>query len=328
MVKTIIALVVFLHFFTSSSFGENISRKKLLKKAKTWMYQIQGLETDKQIEKLAGTSYPLLVIEPNFTHRDMTDFDINGMIKKLRNKKRLILAYIDIGQAESWRSYWKKNWKAPKHDKKGYPDFLVTVDPDGWEDCYPVAYWDKNWKKIWTGKNGLISKLAKKGFDGVYLDWVEAYDDETIIKNAEKEKINPALEMIKFIEEIGHSGRKITKDFLIIPQNAPFLIDFAPLRYAQAIDALAVEDTWFHGKADAKWESPDAGDIKSRHFGRWSTKNRLIQYKKFLNLGIPVFSVDYCVKKKNAEFVYRKARKYGLIPLVTRVDLSRITETP
>ncbi len=309
--------------------GEN--RQTRLHQAQTWMYQIQDLESDRAIQALADTDYSLLVVEPNQNHKD-TPFDCRRMVKTLKTmpngSKRLVLAYIDIGQAEKWRTYWKENWVAPTFQKHGSPDFLVTPDPDGWEDCYPVAYWDRRWKDIWVGDNGIVSKLAKIGFDGVYLDWVEAYDDDNVRKAAQKAKVNPEIEMIRFIEEIGRIGKEITPDFLVIPQNAPFLIDEAPDRYAKAIDALAVEDTWFHGDADAEWNDPTAGDLRSRYGGQWSTENRLLQYKKYIKRGLPVFSVDYCIKPENAAIVYKEALKAGLRPLVTRVSLSRITETP
>ncbi len=52
------------------------------------------------------------------------------------------------------------------------------------------------------------------------------------------------------------------------------------------------------------------------------------KYFKNRQYGIPVFSVDYCLNPQNAQQVYREARRAGLRPLVTRVALSRITETP
>ncbi|MCP5071116.1 MAG: cellulase family glycosylhydrolase, partial [bacterium] len=50
--------------------------------------------------------------------------------------------------------------------------------------------------------------------------------------------------------------------------------------------------------------------------------------RKYLDRGLPVFSVDYCIKKENAALVYARARDAGLRPLVTRVSLARMTETP
>ena len=204
----------------------------------------------------------------------------------------------------------------------------MTVDPDGWSGNYPAAFWRPEWKRIWLGKNGIVAKLARLGFDGVYLDWVEAYDDDYVRQTAENDGVDPEMEMIRFIEEIGASGRAIFPDFLVIPQNAPFLIDEDPERYVRAIDGLAVEDTWFSGEGDGEWDDPESGDIPNDSDDEWSTAGRLAQFQKYRKAGLPVFSVDYCVSEKNAAFVYKQARESGLRPLVTRVSLSRMTETP
>jgi cysteinyl-tRNA synthetase len=295
------------------------------------MYQIQDLDVSGAVEALARTSYPLLVLEPG---HNLTDdpYDTAGIVSALREtpdgERRVLLAYVDVGQAEDYRDYWASDWVAPTAAQRGIPDFLVTVDPDGWSGNYPVAYWRSEWKQLWLGSNGVVATLARLGFDGVYLDWVEAYDDDAVRDAAFQEGVDPELEMIRFIEEIGAAGRAVSSGFLVVPQNAPFLIDAAPDRYAAAIDALAVEDTWFHGEGDADWDDPDAGDLHDRHDGEWSTPNRLAKYREYMNRGLAVFSVDYCISQTNADQVYRDARQAGLRPLVTRVSLSRLTETP
>ncbi len=306
-------------------------RRARLKAARTWMYQIQDLNRTEALEALAATDYPLLVIESGHNFKE-DPYDTPAVIRALRRTpggdKRLLLAYIDIGQAEDYRDYWGPDWQAPSAGRRGRPDFIVTMDPDGWSGNYPVAYWRPEWKKIWIGPNGIIPTLARLGFDGIYLDWVEAYDDEYVRAAAEEDDVSPEDEMIRFIEELGRTGRKTTSDFLVVVQNAPYLIDHAPGRYAKAIDGLAVEDTWFHGQGDAGWNSPGAGDLRTRHQDEWSTQARLKQYRIYRKYGLPVFSVDYCVSRQNAARVYRDARAAGLRPLVTRVSLSRLTETP
>lgn len=305
--------------------------KPQLRTAQTWMYQLQGLDEAGAIQKLAASHYNLLVIEPGHNFRDYPS-DTSRMVQTLRKdpqgKNRILLAYIDIGQAEDYRDYWKSNWIAPTGDRTGSPNFLITPDPDGWSGNYPAAYWQPAWKKIWLGSNGIVAQIARFGFDGIYLDWVEAYDDDYVRAAADREGINPEFEMIRFVEELGRAGRAVNPNFLVVPQNAPYLIDAAPTRYAAAIDALAVEDTWFHGRGDASWNDSEAGDLRDRHDDEWSTAARLRQYKKYQSYGLPVFSVDYCISKKNAAKVYRESRAAGLKPLVTRVSLSRITETP
>jgi len=299
----------------------------------TWMYQIQNLESKANIDTLYDTAYDMLVVEPGFNLKEDpydTLYLVSKLSKKPDGKKRFLFAYIDIGEAEDYRTYWQSDWVAPKKNRPGYPDFLITTDPDGWSGNYPIAYWRQEWQGIWIGENGIIEKLAGYGFDGVYLDWIEAYDDDKVRDAAGNDGIDPENEMMLFIEKIRKKGREINSGFMIISQNAPYLLDHNPSFYSSIIDAVAMEDTWCYGEADVGWNNPLAGDLSGgeRHADEYSTENRIKQSKKYLDLGIPVFTVDYCISRENADYVYKVSREDGFIPLVTRVSLSRITETP
>ena len=61
---------------------------------------------------------------------------------------RIVLAYLNPGQAESYRRYWTNDWKAPTATARGTPDFMLIPDPDGWDNNYNVIYWDKRWQEI------------------------------------------------------------------------------------------------------------------------------------------------------------------------------------
>ena len=314
----------------------------------TWMYQIQGLggydaaevggvSAKEAIDTLAATDYDMLVVEPghNFKYTDDL-YDTGYLVSQLKQKPngddRVLLAYVDIGEAEDYRDYWDDDaWVAPiENSGVGSPDFLVTIDPNGWSGNYPVAYWDTRWKDIWTGAGGIIAQLVSAGFHGVYLDWIEAYDDDYIIAAAADAGKNPAAEMMSFIEEIRAAGETIDPDFLIIAQNAPYLLDDDPSRYSGMIDAIATEDTWFYGEGDVEWDEAGSGDLAGgdRHeFDGYSTANRIAQNQKYLAAGVPVFSVDYCISKANAHDTYINALDEGFVPVVSQVSLSRLTET-
>ena len=297
----------------------------------TWMYQLQDLEQPARVAALAESDYDLLVVEPGNTLRD-GPADAAQLVHELRAKpaggNRLVLAYIDIGEAEDYRSYWQDTWRAPTAEQPGSPSFLITVDPDGWSGSYPVAYWDDRWRDIWLGGAGEVANLARLGFDGVYLDWVEAYDDPAVRAAAEGAGVDPEAAMIDFVAAIRAAGRAVTPDFLVVTQNAPYLIDADPDRYAASIDGLAAEDTWFSGEGGVDWDDPGAGDLRNQYDEESSTDARLAQYRKYLQRGLPVFTVDYCIRAENANFVYGQAVEHGLRPLVTRVSLSRMTQTP
>lgn len=318
--------IVSIFLLSLPSFADN-----RLSNVQSWMYQIQDLDEDGAVETLATTEYDLLVIEPGNNFSEWA-YDTQWIVNQLREKPgggaRILLAYIDIGQAEDYRSYWQDDWIPPKGNRRGDPDFLITSDSDGWSGNYPVAYWDNAWQSYWLGQDGIVAELAQLGFDGIYLDWVEAYDNDMVRDAASEFGISPEDSMVEFIEKLGAAGRAINPEFLVVAQNAIYLIDVDPKRYINAIDALAVEDTWFHGWGDSDWDDPDGGDQRDRHEDEYSTEARLAQISRYQSAGLPVFSVDYALKKNNVEQVYHEALEQGFIPLVSRVALSKLTETP
>jgi cysteinyl-tRNA synthetase len=297
-----------------------------LKNVRTFMYQLQGMENAPAIEQLAKSCYDLLVIEPTFTIKGNENFDAKAMVAKLKAGRpgRLVVAYVDVGEAERFRSYWNSAWTPPKKGVRGSPAFLLAPDPDGWQDDVSIAFWDPQWQSLWLGENGLLNTIMAAGFDGIYMDWVEAYSERGVVAEAKKQRIKPTAAMVDFIAVIRREIQQVNPRAVVIAQNAPDLIDDDP-RYVKLIDGVGFEDTWFSGDADANWDSPKGGDIANMD---GSPESRLAQYRKFLNAGIPVFTIDYCLKPENAARVYEASKNAGMVPLVTRVSLSRMTTTP
>ncbi|AQW29222.1 endo alpha-1,4 polygalactosaminidase [Ralstonia syzygii subsp. celebesensis] len=297
----------------------------------TWMYQLQDLLTDAQIDALDAQPYDMVVVEAGNTIKTQEKFNTAGMVTRLHTKAngspRKVIAYIDIGQAESFRTYWiDKQWKAPTATKPGVPDFILTVDPDGWAGDYPVAYWDQRWQDLWLGPNGAVAQLAREGFDGVYLDWVEGYTNAKVAAAAKKAGVNPAKAMVDFIAKIRTAGRAINPQFAVIQQNAPELIDaVGAARLLPNLDAISQEDTWFGGDADASWGDANGTDQDAAPA---DTQWTIEQLQKHCAGGLPVFTIDYALTAPNPQTVYAASRNLGFRPLVSRVALSRPTTTP
>ncbi|MDI6644560.1 MAG: endo alpha-1,4 polygalactosaminidase [Methanobacteriaceae archaeon] len=307
-----------------------------LSKVKYWAYQLQNIEKPGNIRKLASSKYDLLVIEPTQTVSGDEKFNTRKVVSYLKKSKahdglhrKLVLAYIDIGQAENYRWYWKWSKKRPKGKSKpkDWPSYILAPDSEGWSGNYMVAYWDDQWKDlIIYGNNqktnpywkyqSMIDEVLRAGFDGVYLDWVEAYENPEVIKAAKKAGKNPKVEMIKFIEEIRHYAKSKNPNFIIIQQNAVSLASGHSKVYS-LVDGIAQESVWYD------WNNYKDYDI--------STNNQLtLEYIKYLNqyikAGKLVLNCEYALKK--AENAYKKSRKRGFIPYCSVKLLDRLSSTP
>ena len=307
------------------------ARFPMLKSIETWAYQIQGLEWAGRRRALESSDYDMFVVEPTRTVKGSEGFNTARMARRLKwkdGRRRLVIAYVDIGEAEEFRTYWKRWWRRPTPTRPGRPDFIVAPDPDGWAECYPVAYWDPRWQRIIaTGDDSILNLLLDDGFDGIYLDWVEAYDDDRVIERARDDGVNPAREMIRFIRRIRRRAQERDPDFLVVAQNAPDLIVGHPT-YPNLIDGIAQEDVHFSGEADVPWGDPRAGDIRTPRRGEWGRlwiKERLDMYAA---AGLPVFTVDYCLKEANRLQSYKYSRYRGYLPFVSQTPLDRLPPPP
>jgi cysteinyl-tRNA synthetase len=95
-------------------------------------------------------------------------------IEQLKNKanggKRLVISYMSIGEAENYRYYWQSGWNANK------PAWLDAENPD-WAGNFKVKYWNTDWQNIIYGnENSYLKKILNAGFDGVYLDIIDAFE--------------------------------------------------------------------------------------------------------------------------------------------------------
>ena len=302
-------------------------RPMALQAVRSWMYQFQGLETKSAVEALAGSPYDLLVVEPMGTYRAAKDFDMKGMVSRFHAGKRgrVVLAYLDLGQADSNRAYWQKSWKPPGPDQKGDPDFLLKPDPDGWKETYVVRPSDPRWQDLVLAD---VARIMSAGFDGLYLDWIEAYEDKTAAAEMKAQGLVPARAVVDFISRVRQAARKAEPSARTVVQNAPYLID-EDERLVGLVDAVAFESTWFRGKAETEWGDTEGGDRPNAPSeARYSTDARLKQYARYKAAGKPVLTVDYCLKADNARKVYEESRSRGFVPLVSRIALDRMTETP
>ncbi len=150
----------------------NSDNIQTLAAAKNYLYLIS---TDNYASKqdmlnaIKATNYDVVLIDLFFNGTALTSTDIQQLKKKANNGNRLVIAYISIGSAENYRYYWQAGWQ------RGNPSWLKK-NYAGYADEYWVEYWHADWQNIIYGNNdSYIKKIIDAGFDGAYLDNVEAY---------------------------------------------------------------------------------------------------------------------------------------------------------
>lgn len=122
------------------------------------------------IAALAATNYDVLIVDYFFEEEEFTSQEIAGLKNKLNGGKRLVISYMSIGEAEDYRYYWDESWDSNP------PDWLKGENPE-WEGNYKVAYWEAGWQAIIFGSNNAyLDKIIAKGFDGAYLDIIDAFE--------------------------------------------------------------------------------------------------------------------------------------------------------
>jgi cysteinyl-tRNA synthetase len=300
-----------------------------------WLYLIDvNLEQD-IVDQIAASAHDMVVLDFIPSEENNSDYPMAQMIDQLHNAAhpKLVIAYIDIGEAESYRTYWQPGWGI------GNPEWIITGDPDGWEGNYPVAYWYDEWQDIWLDEQtGLMRAILDAGFDGVYLDWVEAYSDETVATFAAEDGVDPRQEMIWFVGDLAEFGWLRNENFIVIGQNAAELAQND--EYADIVDAIAQEQVWFDGGADN--EPPGdcplprtEADVDSDAYYDSLSPICQQQYDEFpestlhvsseyylrdLTLAqskcLVVFTVDYALEPENVAWVYKTSRGLGFVPFV------------
>jgi len=123
------------------------------------------------IHTVTATNYDLLIMDLFFHDNTLFSADeIEQLRSKTNGGKRLVVCYMSIGEAEDYRYYWQAGWSS------GNPSWLGTENPD-WEGNYKVKYWEKEWQGIIFGNDdSYLKKIINSGFDGVYLDIIDAFE--------------------------------------------------------------------------------------------------------------------------------------------------------
>ncbi|MEQ1614365.1 MAG: endo alpha-1,4 polygalactosaminidase [Hyphomicrobiaceae bacterium] len=244
-----------------------LADREAVKNAKSWSYQLTG-----DMASTKRSNADVAVVDPDHAG------DANRFKSKANGGKRQVLAYISVGEAEEGRKYMK-----------GSKQSWNTGRTQGWSGNYAAKYWDEEWKQIVKGR---VREALAKGYDGVYLDRVDTYENVKAPGGSREQ-------MVKLVKEVAAEARAKKGNAAVVVQNAEELLN--DKGYVAAIDGIAKEDL-YHG---------------INHRGERNSQSNVSASKSYLKKaksdGKAVFVVEY-LNGGTADKVADEARRDGFVP--------------
>ncbi|MGM9539136.1 endo alpha-1,4 polygalactosaminidase [Anaerovibrio sp.] len=121
------------------------------------------------LQRLAASNYDLLIIDAYYGDEPLTRQEVARLQEKPMGGRRLVAAYMSVGEAEDYRPYWQAAWK----DK---PPGWLWEKNDDWEGNFRVRYWQKEWQDMLMGSpDSYLDMILSAGFDGAFLDVVDVF---------------------------------------------------------------------------------------------------------------------------------------------------------
>lgn len=206
----------------------------------TWGYWLQNID----IDRLRESSFDIVVIDYARDGHDATAFS-KTEIAALQSSGKRVLAYFSIGEAEEYRFYWEDDWTV------GSPSFIDKENPN-WPGNFKVKYWEEIWWE--KALEPYLRRIVAAGYDGVYLDIVDAYyyygSRDGDGRNEDRLTLM-ADRMIDLIVRIERFGREhATGVFDVCIQNGLSIIEAAaPTKAAALLETIsyaALESLFFN----------------------------------------------------------------------------------
>jgi cysteinyl-tRNA synthetase len=263
----------------------------------SFVYQLQRARPD----RIGETAFDLVVVSIGATGNSP---DVIPALKNSPGGEKLVLCYMSIGQAENYRWYWQPQWS------QNPPAWLDQPDGD-WAGDYWVKYWEPEWQDIIYGSpDSYLDQIIALGFDGVYLDRVDAY-----AYYQERGRKTAARDMVDFILDFTKYARKKVPGFGVFPQNAEELGVIYP-EFMEAMTGIGVEDLYYgypreHEPSPAAWTAE-----REEILDQWVVAGKL------------VLTIDYSGKPVQIADAYQRAHQHGYVPYVTDRSLGRLRINP
>lgn len=153
--------------------NENSQTISQLAEVQNFLYLINPHRFDTKegfISTIQDTNYDLLIMDYFFNGQEFTSEELAELRKKKNGGTRLLISYLSIGEAEDYRYYWQDEWE-------NTPPEWLAGENQNFPGNYKVRYWMPEWQQIIYGSpDAYLDKILSRGFDGVYLDIIDAFE--------------------------------------------------------------------------------------------------------------------------------------------------------
>ena len=283
--------------------------------ARVWGYQLQNAVPDR-----IASAIDVLVIDSQRSrepHTTLSPADVRRFKTRPDGRERVVLAYLSVGEAESYRYYWRSFWSLLR------PSWLGAENTE-WRGNYKVRFWQAGWQKILLDsrrslfdvlfelvsdeRKAYIDRILDAGFDGIYLDRVDIYEEWA------KERRSAEADMIAFVGAISTYAKARKPGFLVVPQNAEELLQHA--HYRRQIDAVGKEDLYF-GISHSEDENAAKDTAASVAYLNRARADKL-----------PVMVVEYLTSADKRARAEARAREQGFLLHFATRQLNQPPEPP
>jgi cysteinyl-tRNA synthetase len=284
-------------------------RLRRLLAVKSWGYQLADLT----VEEAAKSPYDLLVIDANLglaSGKPVSRADVDRLKRKPDGSQRMVVAYLSVGEAEDYRA----DYFSPEYLSEDAPDWLLKEN-DKWRGNRLVRFCHEGWQRTILGDDdgrnlynilepSPLYRIVETGFDGVYLDRVDAYAE------LGQECPDGARKMVDFVVRIGAHARKRAPGFLMILQNAEELTRHKAM--LDAIDGIAKEDLFYGADHSQSLNAPAMITGSLGHL------------KAVKASGRAVLVVDYVTAPETKADAKKRIEAEGFVPYIGPRDLGRL----
>ncbi|MEU5154315.1 endo alpha-1,4 polygalactosaminidase [Glycomyces sp. NPDC021274] len=256
----------------------------------TWIYQLSGYQED-GLDALVAAPHDAAVIDLARDGGD--DYFTAAEIAALKDSGKHVYAYFTMGSIETYR---------PEHAAVAATDMVLNQWGD-WPDEFFVEYWDQRWWDLVMQPR--LDQAVTAGFDGVYLDVPNAYEeiDLALVPGETRESLAQKMADL-VIAASDYAG----EDLQILVQNSPELREYPG--YLDAIDGIGIEELFFLNA-----DEPCTED--------WCAEN-LDHTRAIHDAGKLVLAVDYASDPANIAAACVHYEAEGFAGAVAGVDLDAV----